>query len=195
MILPLTITKDYILLAVDDEYANTSYNNGVVWKKVLAHLPLGNTPALASIPYYVTLLPPLPNDDVWSNGLEEKLNELPYSKHIDDGLYNDGQVYGFEQGAVWGFSKAKEKYKFTEDDIRKAIAMGYDWCHQKQIPHHWMIDNFIQSLSQPKLPTHFKIETEPYTVGEMSLLPLGTPNQKPKIINGVMQGEWIFEPK
>ena len=39
--------------------------------------------------------------------LEEKLykriNELPYTKHLDDGLYNDGQVSGFEQGAKFMF--------------------------------------------------------------------------------------------
>ena len=39
--------------------------------------------------------------------------------------------------------------------MRKAIAMGYDWCHQKDIPNDWMINNFIQSL-QPK--TEWEVE-------------------------------------
>lgn len=41
---------------------------------------------------------------------------------------------------------------YTEEQVRKAIAMGYDWCHQKHIPDDFMIDNFIQSVSQIQVP-------------------------------------------
>jgi hypothetical protein len=33
------------------------------------------------------------------------LEELPYTKHLDDGQYNDGQAYGFECGARWAYEK------------------------------------------------------------------------------------------
>ena len=31
--------------------------------------------------------------------LDDKLKELPYTKHADDGQYNDGRLTGFEEGA------------------------------------------------------------------------------------------------
>ena len=36
--------------------------------------------------------------------LQEKLDKLPYEKHVDDGQYNDGQLDGFEAGARWAFA-------------------------------------------------------------------------------------------
>lgn len=36
---------------------------------------------------------------------------------------------------------------YTEEQIRIAIAMGYDWCHQKHIPNDDMIDTFINQLT------------------------------------------------
>ena len=35
-------------------------------------------------------------DDVWEVGLQDELNKLPYTKHPDDGQYNDGQLAGFQ---------------------------------------------------------------------------------------------------
>jgi hypothetical protein len=37
--------------------------------------------------------------------LQVRLAELPYTKHLDDGQYNDGQAYGFECGARWAYEK------------------------------------------------------------------------------------------
>lgn len=37
--------------------------------------------------------------------LQVRLDELPYTKHLDDGQYNDGQAYGFECGARWAYEK------------------------------------------------------------------------------------------
>jgi len=36
--------------------------------------------------------------------LQKELDKLPYTKHLDDGQYNDGQVTGFELGARWALS-------------------------------------------------------------------------------------------
>lgn len=65
--------------------------------------------------------------DVWSAGLEIELDKLPYTKHLDDGQYNDGQVAGFELGAEWGFNKAMELNKdkvFTLEDMYDAVMLG-----------------------------------------------------------------------
>lgn len=37
--------------------------------------------------------------------LQARLAELPYTKHLDGGQYNDGQAYGFECGARWAYEK------------------------------------------------------------------------------------------
>ena len=49
---------------------------------------------------------------------------------------------------------------YTEEQVRKAIALGYDWCYQKHIPDDLMIDNFIKSLNLIKLPTDDEIGQE-----------------------------------
>lgn len=36
--------------------------------------------------------------------LQKELDKLPYTKHLDDGHYNDGQIAGFELGARWALS-------------------------------------------------------------------------------------------
>lgn len=40
--------------------------------------------------------------------LQKELDKLPFTKHADDGLYNDGQLDGFELGARWAYEKIKE---------------------------------------------------------------------------------------
>lgn len=59
--------------------------------------------------------------------ITEELNKLPYTKHLDDGQYNDGQLAGFELGAYWAFQKALEilgDKKFSEGDLDKAFELG-----------------------------------------------------------------------
>lgn len=47
---------------------------------------------------------------------------------------------------------------YTEEQVRKAIAIGFDWCHNKQIPNDWMVDNFIKDLTPIELPSYEEIE-------------------------------------
>ena len=39
----------------------------------------------------------LPSDEE----IGKEMDKLPFIKHVDDGLYNDGQLIGFELGANW----------------------------------------------------------------------------------------------
>lgn len=39
----------------------------------------------------------LPSDEE----IGKEMDKLPFTKHVDDGLYNDGQLIGFELGANW----------------------------------------------------------------------------------------------
>ena len=47
---------------------------------------------------------------------------------------------------------------YTENQLRNAIAMGYDWCYQKHIPSDDMIDTFIEHLSPIELPSDEEIK-------------------------------------
>ena len=95
--------------------------------------------------------------DVWKAGLEDELNKLPYTKHLDDGQYNDGVLSGFELGATWGYNIAKEKSEnpinlFTMEDMLKCWntayvdAMSIDEYDYKPT----FFEDFIQSLKQPE---------------------------------------------
>jgi hypothetical protein len=46
----------------------------------------------------------LPSDEK----IEEYLNSFPYTKHLDDGQYNDGVIVGAELAIQWLLSKIQE---------------------------------------------------------------------------------------
>jgi hypothetical protein len=54
--------------------------------------------------------------------LDEQLNKLPYTKHLDDGQYNDGVLAGFEMGARWCYDK-------IENNLNKNIGEFSDGYH------------------------------------------------------------------
>jgi hypothetical protein len=119
-------------------------------KKIIAHLPLNNLPILEG----VILLP----------SLEDEVEKLAQNIHYDmaqQGLDANG-CFNQYQGFIKGYNKAKEKYKYTEDDLRKAIEVGVNaeaGYYPKGFSYKLGIsleDYFIQSLKQPKMPTSFK---------------------------------------
>ena len=126
-------------------------------KKIIAHLPLNFSPILAG----VDLLPPIEqeNDEksLFANEIENMLE------------YDRGRWYG----RIEGYIKAKEKYKYTEEDLRKAFLKGvsvtgegynaeYAQGNSPDIECEFGedADKFIQSLSQPKMPIGFECETD-----------------------------------
>jgi hypothetical protein len=182
----LDLKRNSVGFIDDDVYYNERKNE---FKKIIAHLPLNNSPILEGVP----LLPPLEdnNNEVWNQGLEAELNKLPYTKHLDDGQYNDGQLAGFEFGATWGYNKAKEKYKYTEEDIeiaiKKAVKLGNLHDPIKAVR------DITYSLQQPKMPVGFKCEMEKgdywYLENNALMKPKTTINSQ-----GLTQwvGEYIF---
>ncbi len=146
------IKTDNYLLVVDDSltvgkgYAlNTSYKlllkyntdqhlfyaNDIV-KKIIAHLPLNGSPILEG----VDLLPPL-EDDIEQLAKEWYDTEVFSSSHIAD-------INSFKEG----YNKAREKYKYTEEDIRKALLIKHDGLDS---------DYVIEHISN-KYPTEFDCE-------------------------------------
>lgn len=159
-------------------------------KKIISHLPLSNSPLLEG----VDLLPPLEdNNEVWEQGLEKEINKLPYTKHLDDGQYNDGQLAGFEFGATWGYNKAKEKYKYTEEHLRKCWKACLDFNKPAGSDSGINLEDFIQSLQQPKYPIGFECEIEKKE-GKLMVIPPCKHCIKPKTTTN-SQGQTVLEGK
>ena len=157
------IKTDNYLLVVDDSgievgdyywnkeypsqvYKRHHYNTFSDYKKIIAHLPLNGSPILEG----VDLLPPIEDDE---DLIEDALSDLP--KNL-----NKTSVYGlgFIDGRISGYQKAREKYKYTEEDVRKAITMARDLEDWQDLVWEYEYDDIIQSLHQ--YPTEFECEME-----------------------------------
>lgn len=188
MKLELIKTSRY-LLAVDDSKINVNDwfyldDANVIAKyidadpvkealKIIAYLPLNNAPILEGVP----LLPPI-EDDVESMSYNPSLE---YKK-----MYDDANTFDFKKGFVEGYNKAKEKYKFTEEDMRQAFRSGFIYSNLHEVNEN----SYIQSLSQPKTPTHFEFEVVPKEEGTIMLIPPCKRCVKPKTITN-SQGQKI----
>ena len=141
----MNIQRGYVKL-VDDapEYYNRRND---VFKKVIAHLPLGNSPILQGVP----LLPPFEQED------DEK---ILFANEIENMLeYDRGRWYG----RIEGYNKAKEKYNFTEEDAKYLFECGRNF----QINADITFTVVREHLSQPKMPTHIEFETESMSLDEI----------------------------
>ena len=107
-------------------------------KTIIAHLPLNNSPILEG----VDLLPPIEQEE----DVEYIANKL--TQHLTFPAER-------REGIILGYNKAREKYKYTEEDIARAVMFGR-WGGTMKIDY----DNFIQSLSQLKIPIGFECEME-----------------------------------
>jgi hypothetical protein len=119
--------------------SNFWWDFGDRYRKITAHLPLNNAPILEGVP----LLPPLEqNDDV------EKIAKENY----DDSAWSEEQQLVRKLAFINGYNKAKERYRYTEDDVIKAIKMtrGSDT----------FIETILQQIKQLKLPIGFEPEIE-----------------------------------
>ncbi len=164
MIHPIIKTDNYLLVVDDSNYYDEYYLNkidmqiykrdgggdipteGGVWhKKITFHLPLNNAPTLEGVP----LLPPL-EDDVRKLALE--MGEDYFSKEL------------FADYFVIGYNKAKEKYKYTEEDLRKALSESFK---ASQEGYNITCDEIIQSIQQPKYPVAVDCDVEGYKVNGM----------------------------
>lgn len=137
-------TENYLLVVGDDEINVGNYclniedkeiilskgkmlNNTFI-KKIIAHLPLN---PLSSFTYLsgVDVLPEI-EDEV------EKLSEVYSSEYMQIAFRN-------------GYNKHAETYKYTEEDLSRAIAL---YLENKSF------SEIIKSLNHPKLPVAFECE-------------------------------------
>jgi hypothetical protein len=114
-------------------------SNLSILKKIIAHLPINNSFTLKG----VDLLPPLERDDV---KLAEK--EFPNLYQPMKGL---DTTLLLREGFQSGYNKAKEKYKWTDEDVIKIV--------EKSRETGLTAEYLLLTMSQPKYPIGFECET------------------------------------
>ena len=110
------------------------------YKKVTAHLPLNGSPILEGVP----LLPPIEDD------VEQLAEEFVKEVQVASDSINKSIKLGYEVG----YDKAREKYKYTEEDMMKAISHAY-----KQAKYD---TEYKPSPLFYQYPTEFECEMENY---------------------------------
>jgi hypothetical protein len=119
--------------------------------KILAHLPLSAN-NLKNIP----LLPPL-EDEVENLGMHDL--ESYYGSNLE--LTTSGRMW--EEGFDIGYNKAKEKYKYTEEDLRKMFSRAWELRERyKNLDYDKREEFFFQKelKSLSKYPIGFECEME-----------------------------------
>lgn len=111
-----------------------------------SHLPLNGADVIDNLP----LLPQLEEDDV-DNLAEEWIDQNGHKWSNNNNEVGDN--YGSFKS---GYNKAKEKYKYTEEDLLRLLC----WADSdERNVQGQKFEDFIQSLSQPKIPIGFECET------------------------------------
>jgi hypothetical protein len=162
-------------------------------KKIIGYLPLNNSPILEG----VDLLPPLEDEiDELADELTSYLT-FPEERRV---------------GIVLGYNKAKEKYKYTEDDMIEYSNWLFKWCEYNKyrkliygvepygigefISDKDMFVKFLKEKShqQPKYPIGFECEmvtrvldVYPQTINH---IPKTTTNSQGQT---VLEGKYIYE--
>jgi hypothetical protein len=137
---------DWFLSKENVVHNNFGWNFGD--RKVIAHLPLNDAPDLKG----VDLLPPLPTEsDVMDKMLDSLFGEV------------NGSNIHIREVFMTGYKKAKENYKYTEEDMRKAIAFGVSVRDQGLHLDQFIYDKFFQQLKLPEIPVAFEcVSRQPY---------------------------------
>lgn len=156
-------------------HTNIGYNYGD--KLIIAHLPLNNSPILEG----VDLLPPLPQGENNSKDYSLESAKEFAMKHFEGTKINhpkgglmtiqnilDVLNVGVECGHKFGYNKAKETYKYTEDDM---IDFAMTMISQYVVGNTNIWDkNMLKetlALKQPKQPIAFECETMDMPIGKM----------------------------
>jgi hypothetical protein len=129
------------LLMIDPVGFGFSYRREC--KRISAHLPLNGAPYLDG----VDRLPPMGNGEDVDSWIHETVSSLK-----DEHTIKTSSIC-----LKAGYNKAREKYKFTEEDILDAWELGakegLPLTRQKK-------EDLFKSLRQAKLPIAFECETE-----------------------------------
>jgi hypothetical protein len=182
---------DYFLLrkcVVDDsEY----WSNRKEYKKLIAHRPFNNAPYIDG----VDVLPPNWRD----NGEEDDVEQLAeeHAEHQFKGISDRTSMFECKSG----YQEAREKYKFTEEDMMEAMEIYSDWVQDVDSDTFYKtyklkLRQVIQSLQQPKQPIAFEsVDIDVHQDTGLHLKKVGTEPNKITNAEGRIEwvGEWVYE--
>ncbi len=129
--------EGYVLLKNEHGNKKTMFANKFPSYKIIAHNPKGDAKELD-----LPLLPETKND-------VEKLAD-----NIANNNYGGGQSPSYYVGFQDGYKAATKVY--SEEDLREAFEYGKQFSVEDFGSKYF--EEFIQSLKQPKTPTHFSLE-------------------------------------
>jgi hypothetical protein len=178
----ITQTENYLLIVDDSEIKvgdwiyNEEREPSVIqcigkgslrgWKKIIAHLPLNGAPVLEG----VDLLPKIENE------VEELANNM-FEEHSTNVLSPQHEM---RKMFMYGYNKAKEKYKYTDEDIIKIV--------EKSRETGLTAEYLMLSLQQPKMPIAFECEVKT----EFGFMDLSGKTPYEKVGQTVWVGKYIF---
>ena len=156
-------------------------------KKVIAHRPLTDAPILEGVP----LLPEFSQEeDV------KKISEKQFYLEMESPLFEELGVtkkvqkailIGMLQGTFTrGYNKAKETYKYTEEDLRECCSLIFNALG---VGDDITTDEIIQHIQQPKRPKYFECEMEDY--GQFDCDVFMKDGEEPKTITN-LQGQTVL---
>ena len=173
-------TSEEDLAIVNDKF------NG--YKKIIGHRPFTSAAILEGIPM-------LPEFSLEDDVEELAKDKFPYlgSEQVksDQNRHTDTIRHGFKTG----YDKAKETYKFTEEDLETAMLKISEYLlesiENNKVPNSGeKVDEIIQSLQQPKRPKYFQIEMLCYVNPEFNEYTKTTTNSQGQ---KELAGEYIYE--
>ena len=172
-------TSEEDLSIVNDKF------NG--YKKIIGHRPFTSAAILEGVP----MLPQFSKEKSVVSIAEEILLSHPDFKAEGFSEYQNGRF----NGIIDGFNKAKETYKFTEEDLETAMLKISEYLlesiENNKVPNSGeKVDEIIQSLQQPKLPKYFQIEMLCYVNPEFNEYPKTITNSEGQT---ELVGECIYE--
>jgi hypothetical protein len=171
-------TSEEDLSIVNDKF------NG--YKKIIGHRPFTSAAILEGIP----MLPQFSKEKSVVSIAEEILLSHPDFKAEGFSEYQNGRF----NGIIDGYNKAKETYKFTEEDLETAMLKISEYLlesiENNKVPNSGeKVDEIIQSLQQPKLPKYFQIEMLCYVNPEFNEYPKTITNSEGQT---ELVGEYIY---
>jgi len=164
-------------------------------KKIIAHLPLPiKFDAYGQPLHYLDGVDVLPRLIGEAEQLAEQLaNDYANEMRCDDGTT--------DEDFLQGFNKAKETYKYTEEDMHKMFYLGCSLKTDLKIgkvdykPKGELFKDYLQSINQPKLPIAFEGEPKYLDIDEIREKGKGFLNGNPiiqkTITNSEGRTEWV----
>ena len=159
-------------------------------KKIISHAPLNGAPYLDP----VDVLPPTWRDGGEEDSVEQLAEE--HAEHQFKGISDRTSMFECKNDFKSGYQEAREKYKFTEEDLRNAFYNGWLYRGEQEYQYPKAINEFIQSIQQHKLPIAFECETERVENNDV-VFEDGSFNKPPyryapkTIINSEGRTEWV----